>query len=656
MARPPKTRIVDPSLLTGLGIDAEQLAALSETERAYALQCLEEMAEHGASATAISMLMEDYKWEPVSMEQFLSDPFYMGDLTKDLFPAWRAALIEAFDNGRRPVEMILAGAIGTGKTTVAGVILTYLAYRLTCLRDPHAYYRLMKGQPVIIGMYSIDLDQAMATSYGKILNWVDAIPYFLQKCPRVKRINSVIKFSTCPVEVIAGSKETHTIGRDMFAFLLDEANFMKAANGDVDEGVAFSIYNNAARRVKSRFLAGSGEPAGMAILASSKRTKAAFLEKHVKESADDIRDGRTRVYSFSQWEVKPAALFKKPRFQVEVGDRMYASRILRPGEAPRQGADVIHVPGEYLDDFTKDCDKALRDLAGVASESMMPLFHDKSVIRRCCVAEHRHPFTRQELSISIADEIGIDAYFRPEMMFAVVRSRYQLRLNPQCPRYVHIDIAFTSDSMGIAMVHLAGIKIVKRARKDGTYYEDKAPLIVVDFVLRIRPPQNSEIDLAKARGFILSLIDMGVPIKQVNYDGHQSRESCQTLKKLGIPSNVNSMDKTDQPYIMLRQTMVEQRLIMYEYAHLNIELSELERDVDKGKVNHPKTSSATGQLGSKDVADGLCGAVYAATMDKEAFMLMSVPQPQEPARVASATKVGVTGGSHLWSNLDKGVG
>jgi hypothetical protein len=640
-----KLQTADDLMLASLGLNADEIANLSPVERAYVLKSLDELAVDGQSSTVTALLMEDYKWEPVSMTQFLSDPFYMGhpDLTGSLFPEVKKALIDTFDAEVRPTELILAGSLGWGKSTLAAVSLVYLAHRLTCMRNPHNYYGLMPGAPVIMGIYSISMEQALETTYGKLIQWFDRIPYFIQRCPRIKRINSVIKFSGCPLQIIAGSKEAHTIGRDMLAFFLDEANFMTTPGGDIDDGVAVGIYNNATRRIKTRFMTKRGEPAGMAILGSSKRTKASFLEQHIKESANDIAAGRTKVFAFAQWEVRPPEYYTKPKFTVEIGDRMHPSRILRDGEQPRQGAETRRVPGEFLIDFENDCDKALRDLAGVASESMAPLFHNRKVIHDCCDAEHVHPFTRSEISIDIMEDIGIDAYFSPDVAMRIVQSRYELRVNPQHGRYVHVDIGLTGDSLGLCMLHIAGFKTVRRNRKDGTWYEDKAPHVVVDLVLRVKPPKGSEIDLAKTRGFILSLRDMGVPIERVSYDGHQSRESVQAFKKLGIHADVISVDKNDEAYLMLRQGMVERRVSMYHYPKLVEELELLERDLDARKVDHPKN-------GSKDVADALCGSYYNAMMDKR-VLLTGVPQVTTRTNVA--TKVDVPGGSMLWAHLDK---
>jgi hypothetical protein len=430
----------------------------------------------------------------------------------------------------------------------------------------------------------------------------------------------------------------------------DEANFMTARDGD--EGIAMDIYTNATRRLKSRFMNAKGEPAGMTILASSRKTKTAFLEDHVKNSRDDISAGRTRVYAFSQWEVHPPSKYTKPRFRVEVGNRIYPARILGDGEDGHPGVDVLTVPGEYRADFERDLEKSLRDIAGVATEGMMPLIQDKSVIQRCATAEHGHPFTREEITLDVLNDIGLENYFRPDLMFRTVQSKYVLRLNPNAARYIHVDIAFTNDSLGISMLHISGFKTVRRARPDGTWFDERCPVITVDFMLRIRPPPGSEIDIGKVRAFIVSLRDYGVPIWRISFDSYQSRVEVQILKKLGFDAVFYSVDKTDEAYLALRQAMVEERIVYYEYPTFAREISELERNVDKGTVDHPKKSPATGLPGGKDVSDTVAGAAWNALIDKRVLVhtpgvYNTVPSESIGARIA------VTGGSHLWSDLEK---
>lgn len=1031
-------------ILREMGLDPSALDSMKPAERIYLRQCMDEMLQSGTSSTAKSLVDADFKRVPVSMEVFLTDKYYFGDYTKELFPKCHDVLVSVFDRGKEnePVEVLLGGALGWGKTTLAAMGMAYDIYRMTCMRDPHGYYGLMPGAKIVFAVYSVSKEQAADSAFAKIVSWIEGCPYFKEHAPRVGNHTTRANFkgtplllitgcvaagtlvqtaagavpieqmeARCPVvltkvagglgtawcsyarvaasgrkqcvaittvgghtlrcsldhkvlvydraagtysyrrardivpgdtvlslsrapsiadarvlpdvprraaggdisageaetgrwveelldaavlglrerraegqnrrgpdtagrcecslvcpeqgdgsrtleallrgarggaegeevvasgtftasreparlafgkprderggvpavdeevpregaaagaavrqvpagpdnaagggapstgpetgvtgdayfyghrtrdgvvwrsvrllwgrsictaerhlgpcgavgegrgdlggehrsgvpvvqqqqarhapgdvaEVAAGpaggwghradaellpdpvasvvdigecdtydvvqvnspnhsvvtdgivssnSQEIHSIGKDMFAFLLDEANFLTSKSGEDDQSRAYAIYTNAKDRLRSRFMDEDGEIPGKVWLISSKRTHASFLEGHIKASKDDISAGRTHLYEYSQWAVRDPARFRKPKFRVEVGDRMHPSRILAAGEEPRVGAEVIIVPGEYRQSFEQDMDGALRNMAGIATESLYPLFRDRSLLARCVSAEMTHPFTRAEITTDITDDIGIETYFRPELLFRLHMSRYVPRFEPDAPRFVHVDVGFTQDAMGIACVHQRGWKEVRRVRNDGTYYVDKAPMIVADFVLRIVPPKGSEIDLGKMRAFLISLRDMGLPIHRVTLDGHQGRDTMQVLRKIDFDAVLYSVDKTDDAYMGLRQAVVEERIAYYEYETLMRELGELERDAEEGIVNHPKKSPSTGLPGSKDVSDALAGAVYNCLIDTRAAV--GGVDRGRPADTVAAART--PGGALPWDQLDR---
>ncbi len=650
----PPQRNIDDRVLAEMGIAVEEFAALTEVQRAYVCQCLNEYMEEGTSITASSLVQADYKWLPVSCEQFLEDPEYLGSFTKDMYPACRAALVETFDGTSSPVEVILGGSIGWGKTTLAAAGMLYDIYRVGCLRNPHEYYGLMPGAKIAFAIYSTSKEQAADSAFGKMLTWVEGSPYFKSRMPKVGKHTTRMVFSKSPILVITGSQEVHSIGKDMYGFLLDEANFLTAKSAKDDEqGRAYAIYTNAKNRMTSRFQeSGSTRVPGKVWLISSKRSHAAFLENHIKASKTQISEGLSRVYEYARWHVMKASKYTMPKFRVEVGDLINPSRVLKPEEDPRAGADVIVVPGEFYQNFIDDIDGSLRDIAGIATFGMCPLFHDRNVILNCTTDRITHPFKKSEISTDILDDVSIVDYFDPKVMFQIRNGKYVPRYHALAPRFIHIDIGLTMDSMGIACVHMAGWKTVRRPRPDGTWYEDKAPVIDTDFTLRVNPPPGSEIDLAKARGFVLSLRDYGLPIWRVTLDGYQSRDTMQILRRAEFDAVLYSVDKTDDAYMTLRQAFVEQRINIYKYATLERELFELERNIEERTVDHPKVSPMTGKRGSKDVSDALAGSVYNCMIDLEAAVSpLTGTSPVD--NLDSGVKT--THGELDWSELDKEV-
>lgn len=96
---------------------------------------------------------------------------------------------------------------------------------------------------------------------------------------------------------------------------------------------------------------------------------------------------------------------------------------------------------------------------------------------------------------------------------------------------------------------------------------------------------------------------------------HNSAESIQQLKSRGIDAERLSIDASLEPYNALKYALYEDRLTMYEYEPVITELIKLEKNEEKGKVDHPAG-------GSKDVADALAGVCYLCSIEKPKSNIM----------------------------------
>jgi hypothetical protein len=139
----------------------------------------------------------------------------------------------------------------------------------------------------------------------------------------------------------------------------------------------------------------------------------------------------------------------------------------------------------------------------------------------------------------------------------------------------------------------------------------RVPVVTVDLMLRIVPPPDGQIDLGKIRAFILMLRARGVPIAQASYDAFQSADSLQILNKEGIPSKVISVDKDPEAYFALRAAIDEQRIRFYRYPPFIDEITTVQFDPIRKRVDHRPGRS-------KDCADAVAGALFAAITDTEA--------------------------------------
>jgi hypothetical protein len=133
------------------------------------------------------------------------------------------------------------------------------------------------------------------------------------------------------------------------------------------------------------------------------------------------------------------------------------------------------------------------------------------------------------------------------------------------------------------------------------------PVFSVELAVGIKPDTVNQLQIAELREWILQLIrTYRLNVVQVSYDTWNSKESIQTLRRAGIRAVNISLDRTPEPYEVFRQALYDLRVLLPNNELLRQELVSLEWLAHKNKVDHPSH-------GSKDVADAVAGALYAAT-------------------------------------------
>ena len=640
---------------------------LTAHEKSLVLEWLADSVAVGKAETAVhDVLWEvDYHRKPPAIEEFVHSDEYMGRVASELHPKWKEDLFEIFKPGSQIFEWVLTGAIGIGKTTLACVAQAYKLCLLSCLRDPARYYGLLTDSLIVFGIYSITKKQVSDAGYFKLRGFIDSSPYFLSKYPRNRKIDSKVQFLRQKVQIVPGSQEMHALGLDLFAFMMDEVNFMRSKEskeGGKMVGQAYDLYNATHTRMMSRFMRPGGTVPGMMILMSSRNAQTSFLEEHLKK----VDPKRTFVSDYPLWAVKSKHLYTQPRFKVEVGDRTSRSRVLKAGESARKGARIIEIPGEFRRRFDEDVDQALRDLAGVATFNLSPLIRDRQSVFDAVHPDLRHPFSRDVVSIDFQDEDRIDSFFRLEEVCRLDASVWKPKLNPGAPRFVHIDIGLTEDGLGLAMGHPAGTVRNERVNEDGTVSEIPNPVVIVDLMLRVTAPPGSEIDLGKVRSFLVYLSKL-YNIVKITFDRFQSADSIQILRKLGFETGHLSVDRDDEAYVTLRSALFDRRVLYYEYTPFIDEVLDLERDAKERKVDHPVRSSKGGR-GSKDVSDAVAGVVWHCTNDplaKEAAAAIEIEanrakindrkQLVAAAKAAVAEKQASLPGLGAWDDLHRNM-
>lgn len=563
----------------------------------------------------------DFRVTPVDPLTFLTSKMYL-NLEDELYPKVGEEFVKM--NSGDYVEVVLTGAIGTAKTTLAIWTTAYQVYLLACLRNPQQTFGIDRSSEILFVFQSLNATLAKQLNYDRFRSLIQTSPFFTEYFPFDTKINTECIFpNRILVRPISG-QETGAIGQNVFGGLLDEVNFMEVtANStkSVDGGEynqAVALYNSLARRRQSRFMK-KGKLPGVFCLVSSKRYPGQFTDIKAAEAQREIeRTGTTTTYIYDKrtWDVLPSEDFSGEWFQIFIGDLSRKPRILEKGDPIDRAKNkelIVDVPIEYIEAFKTDMLNAMRDIAGVSTLA-------------------QHPFIMN--NDAIADGFGTvssvltrDAVDFQETKIKVMQNKFLL---PTEPRFVHIDLSMTGDATGVACGFVD--KFVKVKAGDGTF--ETLPNIVFDFMLRVTPPKGGEINYQKIRDLIYRCKERGLNIKWVSCDSYQSTDMMQLLRRKGYQTGMVSIDRDIEPYSFLKTAFYQGRVDCPSHPFVQKEIARLEIDQKKGKVDHPDD-------GSKDVADAMAGVIFGLTMRREVWSRHSISPFEIPESVqAVAVRVG----------------
>ncbi len=572
---------------------------------------------------------------PVGIEEFLDSPEFLGATDLTLWPEVRKAVIEinrdwwkGGDTATR--EAVLMGSTSSGKSELSKITTLYHLYLLSCIDVPQALYGLPKTTSIVFVIMAAKPHVTKKVLYAPMRQMVESMPYFQKHLRPNRLIESEMVFDEKNIRVVAGGSDADTIlGEAIIGAIIDEINFMnvvlRSKKAEVSTGraglydQAETVHTAVTRRKKGRFLT-QGPQIGIVCTSSSTRYKGDFTDKRKKQVLHNKETG-VYIYDRPQYEVWPQDRYCGDKFRLLVGnDVMNDTRILENGETTPEGAMVLEIPVEYLEDFQRDPHSALRDVCGISTNSISPFF--------------RRRFKIQE-AISLGEEVGLESFLVKDNVVLGLDDMPQVKFGHYCespsrPRYVHIDLSITQDSCGISMVRYDGMTDVTRSNG----IVERLPMASVELACSIKPDANNEIQFAEVRAWVKQLRDVyGYPIKAVTYDGAFSVESIQAWRKMGMKTGHLSVDRTSVPYKQLRDAFNDGRIRMFTQEVLTSELFDLEFDETKDKVDHPPT-------GGKDVADAMCGAYYSMLMRRSSWAAMEADdaQAKEDGRAADSAR------------------
>lgn len=520
---------------------------------------------------------------------------------------------EVCDLSVEETHSFVGNGIVVHNTFFASIAVIRCLYEMSCLRDPHRSFGIAKDTNIAFVALSVSEALAIKVVFENISTKLKQSPYFLENFP-FEETKKELRFPHKIWVAPRASNDTATLGLNVFGAIMDEGNFMEgnrtgasqAKWGNRDKAQA--LYDQLVRRMKSRFMK-SGKLPGMMIVVSSKRTKDDFTAKRIREAKDDP-DVFCRDYA--TWDVKPDT-YSKEKFTVLVGNESVPSKIVPPEEVPAMrekaaqidGLVLVEVPEDFRQDFENDLEGSIRDIAGVETVSVSPFLAQRDRIEACVDKARAHPFSVEQWDQTQSGSIVWERMAKKAQIRdgAEIFDGWQPLFHPGTTRHVHIDPSLNNDATGVCMGCVVGYKNVTRRNEHGEQYSESAPMVWVDFLLRVVPPIGGEIDHGMIRGLVYQFQSHGFSVGYVSMDQYNSAASLQKFAMKGIEAERVSVDRPMDAYDTLKSAIYEGRVIMYNYEPLLKELRELQKDNVKNKVDHPRN-------GKKDLADALAGVVY----------------------------------------------
>ena len=584
---------LDVNMITQM--NKEQFDKLEPKDKAMVVEILKEFKKYGRSEALESLWYQDYEEIPVSIQEFISNPYYLGKSTRNgesIYPYWKKTYNTIFDDSLGYEEIIFTGAIGVGKTKTADVCLAYQLYKLMCLKNPQEYFRFNEGEKITIFFLNINLRLAEGVGFRALHEFLLNSDWFMERGSSSGRSKILYK-PPKNIDITFGSKGDHALGQQIYCAAMDEINFAKSGVSDgnvlqAQNGI-MDAYRTIRGRITSRFIK-NGVQYGRMFLISSKQSDQDFVDAYIKKRKADGEDKAMLVIDEPQWVIKPPGTFKKETFPVAVGNKSLQSRVLPEGtseeelEAHRkQGYEILMVPVDMKADFLMDVNKSLMDLAG-RSVAGATSFFNYDMFSKCYIEDYHNPFVTDILTIGMNDDLQISQFFELNDVPQAVRAM---------PQFIHIDASLTGDKTGISSVGVSGLK-------ETMQYNGSQEILMQElkykhiFSVDIKAPQGSEISFEKTRQFIYYLKASGFNIKGVSLDGFQSADTKQMLISQGYQAEILSLDRSPQGYLSLRSAMNDGRIGLIQIDLLETELIQLQRDVRSGKIDHPVDGCFTG--------------------------------------------------------------
>lgn len=612
---------VDKSNTKELLLRAEKMYALAEShgekrKGKIILNAFEQLHDHNNPAYIYAM--QKLRRMPVTIEEFVASGDFLGNDTSrpviEIWPTLEKSIYEINQDilagHKNPNEVLMLGASGTGKSVRSIVSNLYQLYVADCFDWPQDMFQLSRPTELVFMFLSIKPSTAEKVLYKPFRQYFESMPFTAKYIEYDKDITSELRLNNNKTVRFGSANVNSLIGHAIMSGAIDEINFFARVekSKQTPDGGTFDqadlVHKTLLNRRESRFTSAGPNP-GLICVSAQTKYKGDFTDRRIEQIKKN-NEKNVLYYREKRYEVVPKERLSHDAegnlvtFQILVGTDEYPTRIIdehsKYALPPR--ATVLDIPMTYYDTFKRDPEHGLREIVGIATNAITPFIPQRHKIHEAAAAwtaREQKEWTTQSNYVlneyNTLSEVGMPVII-PENLPKDGK-----------PRFVHVDLAVSSDRCGIGICHIDGYVEVGGER---------LPYYVVDWVVTLEPDSLNQVDIAEVRRWVVDLkLKHGLDIARVSYDGYQSTESVQMIRKLGINSLNISVDKTLEPYEVLREGVYTNRVAMPDNDLLKSELAGLELNLNanqgKGKVDHTP-------IVGKDAADAMCGAIFNASL------------------------------------------
>jgi len=520
-----------------------------------------------------------FRQMPPDIMTFITDPYYLGNYFKIIYPFWKQKLQEIFPDPLtlKSSIVVFTGAIGGGKTTMSQIMIAYQMCKIACMENPEQYFKINAQQGYFVKM--LNIYKWKANDFCNTVNdmiFGNKIPFFQRE------LESGNKFLT-NLHISTAAKPKDMVSNDLVIGHLSEINFMKP-------DVAKDLIDQTFSRIDSRFIRGTNL-FDMLIIDSSTTGPDSPVETFIK---NDPKAQEAVIVRVNQWEVKKGlGIFGNYGwFKVFIGDGSHDPFVI-PDDYPASKLAqldkdlIIDAPMELYDQAKRNVVLFLQEQAGISTSSTNVFFKDKVLLDKAFVFD-------QEV-----DNVIVLDFFDPFDTLYDHLKRDLSNIPAERKLYIRIDCGISGDNFGFSIAYADGLV---SNNIDGNIVDRMK--IYFPIAIGISRKDGEETPVPKIIDFIIQL-DQTFSVELVTMDTYQSTVIKQELIQAGIRAEMYSCDRHDEAYRKLKEYIYSGLVALPKNDLLRKELTEIRR-VGPDKLDHPPKEIG----GSKDIADTIAGTVF----------------------------------------------